>query len=308
MSRRVHDAVAGSYNSGTGIIAEKNRRVAASLAQRMAMRAGAVETVDLGVGDGAMLALLLDLGIPSRMTGLDVSPAMLRLAAARVPVTTVEAPAQNALQVLPPGSFDLVLAHFIFAYVDRAALLSQARALLAPDGVLSLVTSTEEGSMAFHAGVDRLFRRSRHPLKRAIGLATERAFARSNVPKRFADLERDIASAGLRILRRETLRTPVIFTGPEDAYRFGIEEGWAANLLDMPNVPLWMARRIAKWGACQADYPFDFEHVVEMLEIGLAPSGESAGQPEGRATAQGKSEEAAAIESTRATGAESSGP
>lgn len=270
MSRRVHDAVARGYNSDSGIIAEKNRRVAASLAQRLAARAGSVDTVDLGVGDGAMLALLRDQGIPSRMTGLDVSPEMLRIAAARVPVNPVEAPAERAVQVLPAGAFDLVLAHFIFAYVERRTLLEQARALLAPRGVLSLVTTTEEGGAPFHAGLKRHFRDSRHPLKRAIAWAADRALACSNVPTSFADLARDIASAGMRVLRRETMRVPIVFAGPDDAYRFGIEEGWAANILAMPGVPLPVARRIARWGVRQAGYPFNFTHVVEMLEIGCA--------------------------------------
>ena len=270
MSRRVHDAVARGYNSDSGIIAEKNRRVAASLALRLAARAGSIDTVDLGVGDGAMLAQLRDLGIPSRMTGLDVSPEMLRIAAARVPVKPVEAPAERALQVLPAGAFDLVLAHFIFAYVERRTLLEQARALLAPRGVLSLVTTTEEGGAPFHAGLKRHFRDSRHPLKRAIAWAADRALAGSNVPATFADLERDIASAGMQVLRRETMRVPIVFAGPDDAYRFGIEEGWAANILAMPGVPLPLARRIARWGVRQAGYPFNFTHVVEMLEIGCA--------------------------------------
>jgi SAM-dependent methyltransferase len=275
MSRRVHDAVARGYNSASGIIAEKNRRVAASLAHRLAARAGSIDTVDLGVGDGAMLLQLRDLGIPSRMTGLDVSPAMLRIATARVPVDPVEAPAERALQVLPAGAYDLVLAHFIFAYVDRPTLLEQARALLAPRGVLSLVTTTEEGGAPFHAGLQRHFRGARHPLKRAIAWAADRALAGSNVPKSFADLERDIASAGMLVLRRETMCVPVTFAGPDDAYRFGIEEGWAANILDMPGVPLDLARRIAKWGVRQAGYPFNFTHVIEMLEIGAAPIGDA---------------------------------
>jgi len=92
------------------------------------------------------------------------------------------------------------------------------------------------------------------------------------VPKQFADLEQDIRAAGLKILRRETLRVPVRFEGPDDAFRFGIDEGWAANILDTPGVPLAVARRIAKWGVCQAEYPFAFTHVIEMLEVGVSQS------------------------------------
>jgi SAM-dependent methyltransferase len=270
MSRRVHDAVARGYNSGSGIIAEKNRRVAARLGERWSGRAGPLAVVDLGVGDGAMLAQLAARGVLLQMTGLDVSPAMLRLAASRVPVRVFEAPAQRALEVLPAGGFDLVLAHFILAYVNRQSLLSQARGLLAPGGVLSLVSTTEEGGAPFYEGLERHFRSARHPLKRALAWAADRALACSSVPKHFADLEADITAVGLVILRRETMRQHITFNKPADAYRFAIEEGWAANLLAVPGVPVRIAQAAVRWGVRQPAYPFVFTHVVEMLEIGCA--------------------------------------
>jgi ubiquinone/menaquinone biosynthesis C-methylase UbiE len=268
MSRRVHDVVARGYNSGSGIVAEKNRRVAARLGERWSGRAGPLAVVDLGVGDGAMLAQLAARGLPLQMTGLDVSPEMLRLAASRAPVRLIEAPAQRALEVLPANGFDLVLAHFILAYVNRQSLLSQARGLLAPGGVLSLVSTTEEGGAPFYEGLERHFRSARHPLKRALAWAADRALAGSSVPKSFADLEADIATAGMVILRRETMRQRIAFNNAEEAYRFGIEEGWAANLLAVPGVPVRIAQAAVRWGVRQPAYPFVFTHVVEMLEIG----------------------------------------
>jgi ubiquinone/menaquinone biosynthesis C-methylase UbiE len=273
MNRRVHDSVAAGYNSGSGIIADKNREVAANLGARLRQRTGPLAVADLGVGDGAMLAQLAALGLPLKMTGLDVSAAMLRLAAARVPLSTVHAPAQRAREVLPAAAFDVVLAHFILAYVDRFTLLEQVRDLLAPGGVLSLVTTTEEGGGPFFEGLDRFFHQSRNPIKRAIGRVCDRAIAQSHVPESFATLEADIHAAGLVVLRRETMRQHITFNDAAAAYRFGIEEGWAANFLAMPGVPVRAAQALARWGTRQATYPFSFTHVIEMLEIGVAASG-----------------------------------
>lgn len=277
MSRRAHDAVAAGYNSGSGIIAEKNRAVAAHLGERLRQRAGPVAVADLGVGDGGMLAQLATLGLPMTMTGLDVSSAMLQRAAARLPLTTVQAPAQRAAEVLPSGAFDLVLAHFIMAYVDRRTLLEQARTLLAPGGVLSLVTTTEEGGGPFFDGLDRFFLRSRNPVKRLIGWVCQRAIAQSHVPKSFGSLEADVQAAGLVVLRRETMLQHVTFEDPAAAYRFGIEEGWAANFLTLPGVPVRAAQAVARWGTRQAVYPFSFTHVIEMLEIGAAAAPDTVG-------------------------------
>ena len=273
MNRRVHDAVAAGYNSGSGIIADKNREVAQHLAERLRPRTGPLAVADLGVGDGAMLAQLAALGLPLEMTGLDVSAAMLRLAQARIPLKAVHAPAQRAREVLPAAAFDAVLAHFILAYVDRHTLLAQARDLLAPGGVLSLVTTTEEGGGPFFEGLDRFFLTSRNPLKRAMGRLCERGIAQSHVPESYASLEAEIRAAGLVVLRRDTMRQHITFENAEDAYRFGIEEGWAANFLAMPGVPVRAAQALARWGTRQATYPFSFTQVIEMLEIGVAPTG-----------------------------------
>lgn len=271
---RVHDSVAAGYNSGSGIIADKNRQVASLLAERLSARAqgsaAPLAVVDLGVGDGAMLAQLAGLGLPMTMTGLDVSAAMLQRAGARVPLTPVHAPAQRASELLPAGAFDLVLAHFILAYVERSVLFAQARRLLSPTGVFSLVTTTEEGGGPFFEGLEREFGPRRNPLRRGIGWICERAIARSSVPSGFELLQAELQAAGLVVLRRETMHQHITFRNADDAYRFGIEEGWAANFLAVPGVPVRLAQALARWGTRLATYPFSFTHVIEMLEVGVA--------------------------------------
>ena len=277
MSRRVHDAVARGYNSSDGIIAAKNKIVFQALSERWAKREDELRVADLGVGDGALLEQMQAMQVPLRMTGLDVSPAMLRLATSRVPMTPVQGYAEHALEYLAARQFDLVLAHFILAYVPRRALLEQARGLLAPGGVLSIVTSTKEGGAPFYEALDRHFRGRGNPLRRFIGWAADRALARSNVPRDFAEMAVDIQAAGLVVLSRRTLRSTRVFATPEEGYSFGVNEGWGAGFMAVPGVPVSIVRSIALWGIRQCDYPFKFTHVTEMVEIGRA--GEHAAGP-----------------------------
>lgn len=266
MSRRVHDSVARHYNSGGGIIAAKNRIVAERLAARWQGRTEPLRVVDLGVGDGALLAHLSAQGLPMQMTGVDVSPAMLREAGQRVPLTTLEARAEEADRHLPHGSYDLVLAHFILAYVRPEKLFPVAHRLLAPGGVLSLATTVIDGGQAYLDALDRHFRRTRHPGKRLIAWAADRALARSYMPADGAAVEAGIREAGLVVERRDTLRAEVRFASPRDAYRYGIEEGWAVNILAVPFVPLRLAQAVAMWGLNQCDYPFEVAPKVEIVE------------------------------------------
>jgi SAM-dependent methyltransferase len=247
MSRRVHDAVARGYDSAGGIIGAKNGVFAEAVAGRWGGRARPLRVVDLGVGDGAALASLAGLDIALEMTGVDVSVAMLRRASERVRLRTVHAPAQDALRHLPARVADLVVAHFILAYVPCEAVARQAAGLLAPGGVLSLATTTEEGGAPFHERLDRHFLSSRNPARRHIGR---------------------LAQAVLAVLSRRTLRLPVVFRDASEAYRFGIEEGWAANFLAGSGLPLPVAKAVAWAGLRLCDYPFEVTQVIEIVEAG----------------------------------------
>jgi SAM-dependent methyltransferase len=269
MSRRIHDSVARHYNSEDGIIAAKNRIVAERLVARWHGRTEPLRVVDLGVGDGALLGHLSALALPMHLTGVDVSPAMLEAARRRVRLAPVRARAEEADRHLAHGGFDLVLAHFILAYVRPRDLFPVARRLLAPGGVLSLVSTVLEGGQAYYDALDRHFRRTRHPGKRLIGWAADRALARSYMPADAAAIETGLREAGLTVEGRHTLRVPVRFASPREAYRFGIEEGWAVNILAVPWVPVRLAQGVALWGLEQCDYPFEVTTTIEVVEASL---------------------------------------
>lgn len=272
----LHDRVARTYNSETGLIAAKNRMVLDRQRQRWAGRTDPLRVADLGVGDGALLealreALSLSDGPPLVLTGLDISPAMLSLAAQRVPLMPVLSCASRAAEHLPVRGFDLVLAHFILAYVRRRALLRQAARLLAPGGVLSVATSTNEGAEPLLEQIDSLFRHSRNPVRRAVARAADHAFARSSVPATGADLVEDAAACGLHLLRRDRMRQTIVFNTAEEAYRFAIEDGWCVNVLAVPGVPLAMAQLLTRAGLRLFRYPFTFTQVIEMMEFSADP-------------------------------------
>lgn len=282
MSTDLHDRVARTYNSETGLIADKNRRVLHRQRQRWAGRPASLTVVDLGVGDGALLEALQreltgDLGVPLSMTGLDISPAMLEQAGQRVPLRPVLSCAGEAALHLPAGTFDLVLAHFILAYVDRRQVLQQARRLLSRQGVLSVATSTNEGAAPLKAQIESHFRSSLNPLRRMIAWATDRAFGLSSVPDRAEDLVADAQACGLRILSRETLRQTIVFSSAAEAYRFAIEDGWCVNVMTVPGLPVSVGQSLVRSGLGLFRYPFVFTQVIEMMEFCRDDGGARAG-------------------------------
>ena len=95
--------------------------------------------LDLCCGSGEAAAPLLAAG--AQVTGLDIAPRALELAARRHPsLTTVQGLAENP--PLPPGSFDgiqISLALHEFPMDERRQVLRAARRLVTADGRLALV-------------------------------------------------------------------------------------------------------------------------------------------------------------------------
>lgn len=278
---RIHDAVAQGYNSQGGIIGRKNDTVLHMLAQRLqdhgsrsSSTAGSgdagspLDVLDLGVGDAALLSQLQQLPHPLRFTGLDISPAMLAAASARLPLKAVLAPAQDAEHHLQTQSFDWVLAHFILAYVPLRDVLQQAHKLLKPGGVLSLVSSTHLGTSPLLAANRRCFELSPWPWMRWTGRAIDRAVQASHVPRSLDDIEQACLAQGMRLERSHTLRDPICFENVHDAYRFFITEGWGVNILaQCPHWPAPLTKAMLLWGLRQYRYPICWVHTTEVLEI-----------------------------------------
>jgi 2-polyprenyl-3-methyl-5-hydroxy-6-metoxy-1,4-benzoquinol methylase len=106
---------------------------------------------DIGCGTGSLSVLLAAEGYA--VTGLDFAPAMIRAARAKARTAGVSARfvlSDAAAPVLPPGSFDVVLArHVLWAMPDTDQALADWLRLLVPGGTLVLI----EGHWSTGAGL-----------------------------------------------------------------------------------------------------------------------------------------------------------
>lgn len=269
-TERIHDQVAVGYNSANTIIHTKNRELSARFIERWKPSPRPLRIIDLGVGDGTFLEMLWKSGVPMELTGVDVSSAMLDIARRRLPITTIQASAAEAASHAPQGSFDLVIAHHILAYVDPAELLAQARALLAPGGIVSLVTPTLNAGIPLFRELDERFRRSLDPRRRLAVEVIDRARARTYNPETFEAFLPTIEKAGLAVKERQTRNYPLVLADPKEAFQMGIVEGWVVNLLHSRYLPLRAMTWLAQYGMSLFTYPYECVQVVEMLELEAA--------------------------------------
>jgi predicted TPR repeat methyltransferase len=111
--------------------------------------------IDLGCGTGLSGAAFRSMA--DRLTGVDLSPAMITEARAKNLYDRLEvANMQDFLAAEPESSADLVVAGDVFCYVgDLAPLMKAAHEVLEPDGLLAV--TLQKGERAFELGADLRF-------------------------------------------------------------------------------------------------------------------------------------------------------
>ena len=108
--------------------------------RRLALADAHGRVLELGYGTGALLATMAGAG--QAVVGLELSPAMQRVAAqrfARDDVHPAQVRARAEQMPLATGSFDTVIATFPAPYVLASATLSECRRVLRPGGSLVVV-------------------------------------------------------------------------------------------------------------------------------------------------------------------------
>ncbi len=223
------------------------------------------KVLDLGVGDGSFLEKLDDFMPDPVMTGIDLSAKMLERASEKLPLTTIEGSAAEADHYLPPHSQDLVLAHFINAYIPINTLFDQAKKLTRSNGYFSMITTTYD---SFPVAQQHLaeFISQDSLISRVVGHYYKSIVKNTTVAPGFKELMQTFEDHQFEVVAHERLRIPVYLNDVDELINFGIEGTWFLNSLSVRMLPKnFLLLRLKRLFSKIFNFPYQDTHIIDVV-------------------------------------------
>jgi trans-aconitate methyltransferase len=240
---KLYDKVANTYNQDvSGQVLNQAKKVAIDLAIQQRNQFSSI--LALGVGDGTDLLPYKQQFPKADLHGLDISENMLKKAAATLDCATYYGDIAKASSLIQKHDFDLIIAHFVTAYVPLPSILSECKKMLPKNGMVSIVTNTMSSFTNAQALLPKL-ENSSNPFNRLVAHHVKKALKTVYVPKNLNHLESMFSEEGfnLTVLKEEEIQ--IELNSEKDIYDFFINGGWFVSGLVHPLLPDGLLRKVS---------------------------------------------------------------
>lgn len=223
------------------------------------------KVLDLGVGDGAFLKKLQQAMPLAEFTGIDVSSEMLRRAKEILPLVTIESSAAHASKFLPAHSQDLILAHFINAYIPINILFNEAKMLTRANGHFSMITTTYD---SFPIAQQQLaeFISQDSILSSVVGHYYKSIVKNTTVAANNEQLMVAFKEHQFEVIDHRRLEIPITLNNIDELALFGIEGTWFLNSLSIRMLPKnFLLQRLKRLFSKIFTFPYHDTHIIDVV-------------------------------------------
>jgi hypothetical protein len=223
------------------------------------------KVIDLSVGDGGFLMALKQAIPRAECTGIDVSAEKLRRARESLPLTAIETCATEVIHYFPPHSQDLVLAHFINAYISTHSLLNCARLLTRASGYFSLITTTYDSFAATQQHLAAFINQGSR-WSSVVGHYYKSLIKNNTVAASEEQLLASLAQYEFKLSHYQRLEIPLVFHNLDELALFVLESTWFLNSMSVRVMPKQLLlQRVKRLFTQLFTFPYRDMHVINVL-------------------------------------------
>jgi ubiquinone/menaquinone biosynthesis C-methylase UbiE len=223
--------------------------------------------LDLGVGDGIFLQKLKALIPQADLTGIDLSAEMLKKAKQGLNFLDIHGDSQEADKYLPLHMQDLVIAHFINAYMPIKSLFQQAKWMTKANGHFSYITSTYDSFPSSQMQLAKFVAEDSF-LGSIVGHYYKKIVEKTPVASGLDEIMQEMQHFGFTVCDHERIHIPVYFEHIDDMIEFGIKGSWFLNTLSAGPTPLpkqFIIERFKRVFHKIFHFPYHDEQIVDIF-------------------------------------------
>ncbi len=241
---KLYDRIAETYNQNASadVLSDANNTAFSLITQR-AQQPKSI--LGLGVGDGVCMLPYKEHYSKAKLYGLDVSENMLKKAQQLLDCDVFHGDISQASSLITKDKFDLILAHFVSAYVPIATTLNECKKVLTNDGLVSLVTNTLTSFSKMQEVLTKLAK-SNNPFNRLVSFHIKQALKTIYVPRDINHMLQIFESSGVQLHELKLVEIEIDLKTEKDVFEFFVEGGWFASGLVHPLLPKGIFHKIIK--------------------------------------------------------------
>jgi ubiquinone/menaquinone biosynthesis C-methylase UbiE len=260
-----YDQIASSYENADrfGVISSAQRTVEQQIFSEINKNTLPKKIIDFGIGDGMFVKYLKELLPTTEFYGVDISQNMLDSALKNTQFVPINCGVSEVNQHVPKAEMDMVLTHFILAYVPISEVIKQVHYVLKPGGLFSIATSLKESYPEILNYATKMSR-SWNPLMRIMASKVIKE-ANASLIESSTALEERLEKAELEILAKKILPIPTNFATPDEMINYFFHSGWAIHTNQKTNVNSWLIKIAIKLVLNFVTFPFHDEQCIEVI-------------------------------------------
>lgn len=224
-----------------------------------------LNVLDFGVGTGVFLKQLHDYMPNAHYTGIDISKEMLARAKLTLPLKTIEASATEASCFLPLQSQDLVLAHFINAYIPLNHLFSEAERLTHSGSYFSFITTTYESFPVAQAELAKFIAEGTL-VSTVVGHYYKTMVKNTTTAANLSELMKAVDDHHFTVVQHTRLEIPIVLHDIDEFSLFGIDGTWFLNSITMRMLPKnFLLERLKRLFSKIFTFPYRDTHIIDII-------------------------------------------
>lgn len=208
--------------------------------------------LDMAAGTGEALVKMHEFFPQATIHGIDISEQMLAIAKSKLLFNAIHDSVVNANQYFGPASVDLILMHFLLAYINCTEMLLKTASLLKPGAYFSLANTIYGAFPKIH--------------KLCLHVLSEE-FIKKNcqVPMDNAETIANLKASGLEIIAVETFSKRIFFNSFTELCHFGLTSGFFTHIMVQCD-----NETIQKAGRIENVFPFE-DHYEAVIVLARKP-------------------------------------